>query len=127
MRNSQSFVLVPTVGENAQDILRDFDGMGDHLRTSIEACHESLKKGTRPMLDQASPYEPLATADTSPLALQAAAREANRVGLDRLAQVVTSTDVRQRQEMTSFLASSMVPQGPEASPSPSGPSVGGLR
>lgn len=124
MNNERSFILVPTVGENVHDILRDFDGMGESIRTSAEACHADLRKGNRPLLEQASPYEPLATAEASPLALQAAAREAQRVGLDKIAQVVTSTDVRQRDEMSTFLASSIAPQGPSASPSPSGPSLG---
>lgn len=126
MNNNRSFVLVPTVGESAQDILRDFDGQGEQIRNDAQACFINLRRGNRPFLEPGSTYEPIATADESPLALQAAAREAQRVGFDKLAQVVTSDDVRHRQEMTEFLASSLAPEGPAPSARPSGPSMGTL-
>lgn len=126
-----AYQLVPAIGSDAQDILRTFDGSTQEMQQDPEACRQSMVRAAKPVLAGRSNYEPLPTAETECLAMEAAAREGQRLGFQNLADILTTPDPRLQAQLEAHVASELAPgmaPNPGAAPTvrpgqrgPSGP------
>lgn len=124
MKHSDGFSLVPTFGDSPSDILQHMDGQGSSPWVDPDTCRGNLQRGVRPMLESLGAFEPIGDPSNTPLALKAAARTAQQVGLSEIASVVTAQNVHSRKEMTSHLAQTVAPASPGPDVGPRGPSLG---
>ena len=124
MKNAP-FLLVPLSGDQPSDVLQNFDGHSKSILNDPQACQGALRSGIRPFINNPSPYEAQMPAESTGLALEAAAREGQRLGLSEVAQALTEPSVRHRQALEAHLADTLAPAGPE--PAQPGLRPSGLR
>ena len=118
--NAHPFVLVPAVGHDHADILRDWDGQSAAARYDQATCQHLLEQGLRPMrVRETQSYSTPPSADRDCLALMAAARGADRIGVGPLAEILTTRRIVSRQAMEAWVATSLAPRPDLQSPQPS--------
>lgn len=114
---NRDYHLVPTVGDTVDDVMRSFDGNSERLSQDPQACHDALVRSVSPLLRSRSVYEaPAADADTC-LAVEAGAREGQRLGLSEISEVLTAPRVEQK-AMVEHLAAGFEPAVAPPSPNP---------
>lgn len=113
-----AYRLVPFIGDTDRDILRRFDGQSDAVLTNAAACQESLERGLEGWVSSPSPYEALPGPEQTCVAAQAAARQAQQLGLAGLAQAFTEPQVAMRRALEASLATTIAPSFSPPSPRP---------
>ena len=110
--------LMPTVGDRIEDVMRTFFGNTERLSSDQEACHDALVRGVSPLLRSRSVYEVVPSEGETCLAIEAGAREGQRVGLDEISQVLTASDASEQKAMIQHLAQGLEPELSPNAPTP---------
>ncbi len=122
-----SYFLVPAVGDDINDVMRSFDGNTERLSRDTEACHDALVRGVSPLLRSQSVYEAPAAPEDTCLAIEAGARESQRVGLSEISQVLTASSPGEQKAMIQHLSEglepALAPSAPQFQPSRPIPNV----
>jgi len=112
------YYLMPTVGSRIEEVLQTFDGNSERLSTDPEACHDALVRSVSPLLRSRSVYEAVPSESETCLAIEAGAREGQRVGLDEISQVLTASNVSEQKAMIQHLAEGLEPGLAPNAPTP---------
>lgn len=102
--------LIPAVGDTVEDVMRTFDGDSERLSQDAQACHDALVRSVSPLLKSRSVYETQPTDAETCLAMEAGAREAQRVGLGEISEVLTASGPSEQKAMVQHLAERLEPE-----------------
>lgn len=115
----KNIIFVPTIGTVVEDVMTEIDWYGDKFSKDSEKCLTLLSDGVNRFSEIGTYYERPEDKlpESKSIAVESACNEAKKIGLQNMAEVITTENIQDKKLITKTLVEIYTPE-------PKGPAPG---